>query len=127
MTTRINLLGAPSVEVDGASLAGPRGSKSWAVLAYLVLTRRPVPRSRLLDLLFDEAEDPAGALRWTLSQLRRTLTGAADLSGDPLGLVLADDTVVDVDVLVRGTSPAGSSHVTRWTSRVTSCWSALSS
>jgi DNA-binding SARP family transcriptional activator len=105
MTTRINLLGAPAVEVDGGALTGPRGSKSWAVLAYLVLTGRPVPRSRLVDLLFDEAEDPAGALRWTLSQLRRTLADAVDLSGDPLELLPRADTVVDVDVLTRGAWP----------------------
>ena len=102
MAMRINLLGAPNIDVDGVATAGPRGSKSWAVLAYLVLTDRPVPRARLLDLLFDEAEDPAGALRWTLSQLRRALGGAAELTGDPVGLVLLDDTVVDVDVLSGG-------------------------
>ena len=92
MAMRINLLGAPNIDVDGVVTAGPRGSKSWAVLAYLVLTDRPVPRARLLDLLFDEAEDPAGALRWTLSQLRRALGGAAELTGDPVGLVLLDGT-----------------------------------
>jgi DNA-binding SARP family transcriptional activator len=105
MATRINLLGAPTIDVDGARVAGPRGSKSWAVLAYLLLTDRPVPRARLVDLLFGEAEDPAGALRWTLSQVRRALGEAADLTGDPVGLVLREDTVADVGVLARGSWP----------------------
>jgi DNA-binding SARP family transcriptional activator len=105
MATRINLLSAPTIEVDGTAVAGPRGSKSWAVLAYLVLTDRPVPRARLFDLLFDEADDPAGALRWTLSQLRRALGDAVELTGDPVGLVRREDTVVDVDVLASGAWP----------------------
>lgn len=105
MATRINLLGAPSIEVDGVGVAGPRGSKSWAVLTYLALTDRPAPRARLIDLLFDEAEDPAGALRWTLSQIRRALGAAVELAGDPVRLVPREDTVVDTGVLSRGAWP----------------------
>ncbi len=70
MATRIQLLGPPSIQVDGAQVPPPRGSKSWALLAYLVLSGDPAPRSRLAELLFDEADDPAGTLRWSLSQLR---------------------------------------------------------
>ncbi len=102
MPTRINLLGAPRIEVDGAVRSAPRGSKSWAVLSYLVMSRGPVPRSRLLDLLYDEADDPAAALRWNLSQLRRSLGGAADLTGDPLTWTVGAGTTVDVEVLLRG-------------------------
>ncbi|HEX6247066.1 MAG TPA: BTAD domain-containing putative transcriptional regulator [Nocardioidaceae bacterium] len=103
MGTRVNLLGAPGITADGFAPTRPRGSKCWAALAYVVLSDRPVPRARLVDLLFDEAEDPAGALRWTLSQLRRGLGPAGDVSGDPLRWVPDEGTVVDVDVLVRGT------------------------
>lgn len=99
MAARINLLGPPSIEVDGASRPSPRGSKSWALLAYLVLSGDPAPRSRLAELLFDEADDPAGTLRWSLSQLRRALGPAARLDGDPVCLVLGEDTTVDVKVL----------------------------
>ena len=101
-TMRIHLLGPPGILADGRQLPGPRGAKSWALLAYLVLAERPVPRSRLADLLFDEADDPAGALRWTLSQLRRALGPAASLSGDPVRWEPADGTVVDVDVVTAG-------------------------
>ena len=53
MATQIHLLGPPSIVVDGHVAAPPRGSKSWCLLAYLLLTRRPVPRSRLAALLFE--------------------------------------------------------------------------
>ncbi|WP_136708982.1 BTAD domain-containing putative transcriptional regulator [Agromyces sp. H66] len=102
MGTRISLLGAPGIEVDGAAVPGPRGSKAWAILAYLALADRPVPRARLLDLLFDEAEDPGAALRWSLSQLRRALGDSADLTGDPVRFERGPDTVVDVDVVLDG-------------------------
>ncbi|MGR0220064.1 BTAD domain-containing putative transcriptional regulator [Agromyces sp. ZXT2-6] len=102
MATRIDLLGPPRIHVGDAEVPGPRGSKCWALLAYLVLTGRPVPRGRLMDLLFDGAEDPAAALRWSLSELRRALGDAASLSGDPLRWEPADDTVVDVEVVLGG-------------------------
>jgi DNA-binding SARP family transcriptional activator len=99
MGARINLLGPPSIEVDGAPVQPPRGSKSWALLAYLVLTSDPAPRSRLAELLFDEADDPAGTLRWSLSQVRRALGASGHLDGDPVCLVLEESTSVDVRIL----------------------------
>jgi hypothetical protein len=83
----IRLLGRPEIERDGVVGLPPRGHKAWAVLAYLVLAERPVPRARLAGLVFADADDPLGALRWTLAQLRRAL-GADALCGDPLELAL---------------------------------------
>ena len=102
VTARVSLLGPPSVERDGMALPPPRGSKAWALLAYLALTDRPVPRSRLSDLIFDSADDPAAALRWSLSQLRGALTGVADLDGDPVRLRLHPAATLDVDIVARG-------------------------
>lgn len=104
MPARIALLGPPRIERDGVPAPPPRGSKAWALLAYLALTEDPVPRSRLMALLFEEADDPGAALRWSLSQLRRALDGVAGLEGDPLRLRLRPGTLVDAHVLVRGTS-----------------------
>jgi DNA-binding SARP family transcriptional activator len=67
----IRLLGPPEIERDGIVVAPPRGHKPWAVLAYVALTERPVSRARLAGLVFGGADDPRGALRWTLAQLRR--------------------------------------------------------
>ena len=91
----IHLLGRPRVERDGVAVPGPRGHKAWGVLAYLVLAERPPSRDELASLLFAEADDPQGALRWNLSALRRLLPGAT-LEGDPVVLSLAPGTVVDV-------------------------------
>lgn len=56
-------------------------------------------------MLFPEADDPLGALRWTLSALRRQLGPEAELRGDPLRLTLPPATFVDVEVLSRGSWP----------------------
>ena len=80
----------------------PRGKKAWGLLAYLIRTRLPPSRERLASLLFPEADDPLGTLRWTLSALRRRLGEDAELGGDPIRLTLLPGTFVDVDVLSRG-------------------------
>jgi DNA-binding SARP family transcriptional activator len=90
------------MERAGAPVGPPRGHKAWGLLAYLVRTRLPPSREALAILLFPEADDPLGALRWTLSALRRTLGEDAEVSGDPLALSLRAGTVVDVDILSRG-------------------------
>ncbi len=72
------------------------------MLAYVVLAERPVPRARLARLVFGDADDPRGALRWTLAQLRRALGVAGALRGDPLELGLPAGAAVDVLSLVSG-------------------------
>ncbi|MCU1565161.1 MAG: transcriptional regulator, family [Pseudarthrobacter sp.] len=83
----IRLLGPPVIESLGAAPLQPRGRKAWAVLAYLALQGEGTGRSRLASLLFPDAADPLGALRWNLSELRRAL-GGTTVAGDPLRLVL---------------------------------------
>jgi DNA-binding SARP family transcriptional activator len=97
MNVAIALLGRPRIERDGVALAPPRGRKTWALLAYLVLCERPPPRTRVASLLFSEADDPLGALRWTLADLRRTLGMPEIATGDPLELGLPAYVRVDVD------------------------------
>ncbi|MGC2373435.1 MAG: BTAD domain-containing putative transcriptional regulator, partial [Solirubrobacteraceae bacterium] len=92
----IRLLGAPVILHDDAAAAAPRGRKAWGLLAYLLLCERPTTRGELAELLFADAADPLGALRWNLAQLRRALGTAAVLQGDPVQLVLAEDVVVDI-------------------------------
>ena len=101
MVRRITLLGPPTIERDGRPTAGPRGAKAWAVLAYILLADRPVSRRRLVDLLFTDADDPRGTLRWNLSQLRRALGGTDVLVGDPIEPGLTDRDVVDVIALTQ--------------------------
>jgi DNA-binding SARP family transcriptional activator len=101
-TLVIRLLGRPEIVRDGGVVPPPRGHKAWAVLAYLALAERRVPRARLAGLIFGGAEDPLGALRWTLAQLRRALGVGDALQGDPLELRLPPGTAVDVLTLAGG-------------------------
>jgi DNA-binding SARP family transcriptional activator len=83
-------------------VAPPRGHKAWAVLTYVLLAERRVGRARLASLVFGEADDPLGALRWTLAQLRRVLGVPDALRGDPLELGLPPGVVVDALALAAG-------------------------
>ncbi|MDX6641080.1 MAG: hypothetical protein QOF12_2091 [Solirubrobacteraceae bacterium] len=100
MSLAIRLLGTPRIERDGAAMPAPRGRKTWALLAYLLLCERPPPRSRVAALLFSEAEDPLGALRWSLADLRRAIGEPGVVAGDPLELSLPPETDVDITALI---------------------------
>ena len=95
----IRLLGRPSIERAGGGAYRLRSRKSWALLAYLLLSEAPPARSQLAELLFGEADDPLGALRWSLAELRRGLGDEAAVDGDPVVLRLPAGTAVDLDVL----------------------------
>lgn len=103
VTLSIRLLGTPSVDAGGIPRSPPRGRKPWGVLAYLLLHDRAVPREELAALLFAGADDPLGALRWTLAQLRRLLGLPDALRGSPVRLRLPPDAFVDVRALATGT------------------------
>ena len=105
MTRRVRLLGPPRIEEDGPPCPPPRGLKSWAVLARVALAGRPVGRRELAGELFGEADDPLGALRWCLADLRRGLGLPSLLCGDPLGLS-PGELWVDVRALEDGSLPA---------------------
>lgn len=98
----ISLLGPPQVDHDGAT-EKPKGKKSWGLLTYLLLSDGPHTRNHLAELLFGNADDPLGALRWNLAQLRRLLRLPDSLRGNHVDLALGPHTVVDVKVLTSGT------------------------
>jgi DNA-binding SARP family transcriptional activator len=102
MGLSIRLLGPPGIERDGVAVPAPRGHKPWGLLTYLLRTPGPSSRERLAGLLFPEADDPLGTLRWTLSVIRRLLGDHATLGGDPVKLTLRPGTFVDVEVLGKG-------------------------
>ncbi len=102
MAVSIHLLGKPSVDVGGERVAA-RGRKVWALLAYLVSTEAEVGREQLAALLFADADDPLGAVRWNLAEVRRLLRSPGILKGDRLTLALPPGSVVDLRVLTAGT------------------------
>ncbi|MBI1352249.1 MAG: tetratricopeptide repeat protein [Actinomycetales bacterium] len=102
MTLAVRLLGRPRIEDGTRDVYRLRSQKSWALLGLLVLGERPLSRSELADLLFPSADDPLGALRWSLAELRRALGPQTMLVGDPVTLRLPQGALVDVQVLVHG-------------------------
>ncbi len=103
MGLAINLLGAPTVEQDGVQRSPPRGHKPWALLALLILSDVPLSRQRLAALLFGDADDPLGSLRWNLAELRRLLGPEVGIEGDPVRFAVPAGTQMDVRTLVFGT------------------------
>jgi DNA-binding SARP family transcriptional activator len=63
------LLGPAVIRKDGAK--APLARKTLALLAYLVVTQRAHSRRALMNLFCQESDDPAAALRWHLSRIRR--------------------------------------------------------
>jgi DNA-binding SARP family transcriptional activator len=70
-TLELRMLGGLDVRRGGHSLAQPPSKKTRALLAYLALTGRAHHRAALCSLLWDVTDDPRGALRWSLSKLRK--------------------------------------------------------
>ena len=93
----VRLLGPLAVARGDSAVALPSSRKMCALLAYLALAPRAVPRSQLCELLWDVPNDPRGELRWCLSKLRGVL-GAERVAveGDALRLDLKG---CDVDAI----------------------------
>ena len=67
---QVQVLGPLSVLRDGEPVRLPQSKKTRGLLAYLAITGRAHRRDRLCSLLWDVADDPRGALRWSLSKIR---------------------------------------------------------
>ena len=67
---QVQVLGPLSVFRNGESVRLPQSKKTRGLLAYLAITARAHRRERLCSLLWDVADDPRGALRWSLSKIR---------------------------------------------------------
>ena len=103
MSLEIHLLGRPAIVSEAQEVYRFRSRKSWALLAYLVLSERPASRAHLASLLFSEADDPLRALRWNLAEIRRALGPDGEVEGDPVTVAFSPDTVIDVVVATKGT------------------------
>lgn len=65
----INLLGGLALYHQGNKIPLPKSKRKRALLAYIILTKRPHRRDRLCELFWESPEDIKGALRWSLSNI----------------------------------------------------------
>jgi len=73
-----------------------RGKKTWGLIARVLLSDAAVSRRRLAEELFATADDPMGALRWALAQIRRSMDNPDSFRNDPVEANLGPDLSVDV-------------------------------
>jgi hypothetical protein len=97
MDGRVVLLGRPRIDAHDRPVQ-LAGRKPWGLLAYLCL-EPSATRQELATLLFSAADDPLAALRWSLLQVRRALTGLAEVPEEQGRLSIALAAGVEVDVL----------------------------
>lgn len=96
----LRVLGELEVWCAGTRLELPKSIKTRALLAYLALSSGPQRRERLCDLLWDVTDDRRGALRWSLSKLRRVVDdGVARLDATRTHVELRHD-ALEVDWLM---------------------------
>ncbi len=67
---QVQVLGPLVIRRNGEPVRLPQSKKTRGLLAYLAITGRSHRRERLCSLLWDVADDPRGALRWSLSKIR---------------------------------------------------------
>ncbi|MBV7333334.1 tetratricopeptide repeat protein [Chloroflexi bacterium TSY] len=90
----LRLLGSFELRVNGEMISLRR--KTRGLLAYLAVTETPPNRSILCDFLFAESNNPLGALRWQLSQIRSNLGTDALAQGSDLVQLNRDTFWIDV-------------------------------
>lgn len=67
----LHLLGEFKVIRDGVEQPLPPSKKTRALLAYLAVNQRKIPRQHLCELLWELPDDPRASLRWSLTKIRR--------------------------------------------------------
>lgn len=105
---QVQVLGPLTVQRDGEPVRLPQSKKTRGLLAYLAITGRAHRRDRLCTLLWDVADDPRGALRWSLSKIRPLVDSDASpgllADRESVGLQL-DPTALDWNRVRRELAP----------------------
>lgn len=102
MNITINLLGGLSLYRQGSEVPLPKSKRTRALLAYLVMTKRPHRRDRLCEVFWESPSDIKGSLRWSLSKIRALVNdpAAERLLADRERVSLQSQYIqIDVDVL----------------------------
>jgi predicted ATPase/DNA-binding SARP family transcriptional activator len=96
-TLSINLLGSPTIALDGRAVKGFVSSKAAALVYYLAATGRPHTREALAGLLWSETTDAQAFknLRDVLSNLRRLLAPYLEITRQTVELIAETSGLVD--------------------------------
>lgn len=78
------------------------GRKTWALLALVVLGSPGPTRREVVERLWSTADDPHGALRWALSQVRKVLAPEATIEERDDRLSIAGEVTVDAIAVLGG-------------------------
>jgi len=100
----LQTLGEFRIAWDDQPFALPSSKRTRALLAYLAMTARPHRRDRLCEVFWKAPDDPRGALRWSLSKIRRLVnqTNVERLVADRERVtLLTADVEIDVRSLAR--------------------------
>lgn len=111
------LLGTPRIELAGTPVEVER-RKTFALLAYLALTRQPHSREALAALLWPDAEQSRalGYLRTTLWNLNKSLGNAwFEIERDTIALHPTEDFCLDVTSFQQLSATSDPDNVTLWT------------
>ena len=86
----LRVLGEFTVLRHGKRVALPPSRKTRALLAYLAVVDGPQRREHLCRMFWNTPNDPRGALRWSLSKIRRIVNvdGRDELVADRNGVAL---------------------------------------
>ena len=88
----VKLLGPMTVARPTSPAVLPSSRKARGLLAYLIMARRPLHRSRLCEIFWDGPNDPRSELRWCLTKIR------AVLDDTDCKRVRADKDYISIDV-----------------------------
>lgn len=101
---RLTLLGKPLVTRDGVALAHWARQKAFALLAYLVVTRRPHPRGALADLLWPDDDESAARsnLRKVVAELHDLIPSHLTITRTEVAFNRESSYWLDVEVFERG-------------------------
>ncbi len=93
----LRLLGQLRLEQDGQEVTGFRTRRAVALLAYLVCQPRPVPRSRLVELIWPDKSEERGRanLRWALNHLSNLLPDCWQVARQSVQFCPNENCVVD--------------------------------
>lgn len=103
LTLKISTLGELSVVQNDKKLTLIKSKRTRALLAYLATSKRPQRRENICEYLWDDHNDPKGALRWSLSKIRKFVNEkdiVRLIANRERVMLLTNDIIVDIEQII---------------------------